>query len=145
MYDNFINKDLDKTPGVYIIQNKTDTKRVYVGTTHNMLQRYKQHRVLLESGEHHNKLLNRDYKNGHLLEMKLIQNFNEQPPLYDRRINEELYILYYVMNGYKVYNYGGLSGIEYDQQIEILKNRVLNKMLLQAGISLNCFMAKKDG
>lgn len=144
MYENFIANNLEKISGVYIIRNLTDNKSVYIGISHNILQRYKQHRVLLESGEHFNKLMLSDYKRGYKLEMSTLQDFSKQPPFIEKHLTEELYILYFVYNNYNVYNYSSIRGDTKADQIEKAKDRVIKKFMLQSGIVRNCNDIERD-
>lgn len=49
---------------VYALQNK-DTKKIYVGSTFNLSNRYDKHLLLLKKGEHFSKELQKDYDEGH--------------------------------------------------------------------------------
>ena len=50
-------------PGVYIIVN-LDNRKVYVGSTRNILRRLKEHEAKLRKGKHDVKRMQKDYDNG---------------------------------------------------------------------------------
>lgn len=131
----------------------SESNKMYIGKTGNILKRKEQHKRALKLGSHSNKELQKDYNKGYLFTMFPVAYGEKVGGGFSLRYHELNYIILFMEIGYKLYNK------ETKRQAEILmKNEeylVKNKMYIEMshkrddfykkylGMSFNRFLAVK--
>lgn len=129
--------------GIYIIKN-LDFKKVYVGRSDNMPDRFKKHRVSLYANEHPNRLLQADFNKGYKLMFVCLHDFKSDPTDIDKRIIELLYMYHFINKGFEIYNFNDKKGKTKQEQKNYIANQVTNKFVYYGGVASRIYRHYND-